>query len=366
MEVKERYLSGMMGGAVMWTAVIVRAIPFVGVFALCTLLSGCSVKGICGPLSPQGDPACKELSSGLKGGALPQQQAYVAASFECYKDGQPAGRQCEVHVSANSCQAGVETIRGYDNQRPDVCEVCPGDNQRWPNEYHAGPPKFIQGGTCEGYGYGGNQTSRAPPTQFNLQQSRVASLMGQSGYKLRLVAAEIPPPKESHTGPEECERECATHGTFCLRLDIPSTDAISRKVTKASGMLSDSTRRKISDQEFMDLFDQPRDPCKRGDTILGGAKISNSGDACDLTTDVQALSKSVQVVVHLPATIAGSRVIRPDFMVLTFADEGTAPHIEIKNKTFDDDYGGTVQRVSTSTKRAVISTSNGCIELKSN
>jgi hypothetical protein len=350
----------------MLTAVVVRTIAVVGVLAFCTLVSACSVKGICGPLSPPDDPECKELSKNSQGGALPQQQAYVAASFECYKDGQPEGRQCEIHVTANSCEAGVERIRAYDNQRPDVCEICPGSNQHWPNGYHAGPPKFIQGGACEGYGYGGNQSSRVSPTQFNVQQSLIASLMGQNGYKLRLVAAEIPPAKDSHTGPEECERECATHGTFCLRLDIPSTDAISQKVTKASGMLSDGTRQRIGDQEFMDLFDQSTDPCKRGDTILNGATVSNSGDKCDLTTDVQAVSKPVQVVVHLPGTIAGSRVVRPDFMVLTFADEGTAPHIEIKNKTFDDDYGGAVQRVSTSSKRAVISTANGCIELKTN
>jgi hypothetical protein len=116
----------------------------------------------------------------------------------------------------------------------------------------------------------------------------------------------------------------------------------------------------------MNLFAQPTDPCNRGDTVMGSATISNSGDACDLTTEVQAVSKPVQVVIHLPGTIAGSRVVQSNFMVLTFPDEGAAPHIAIKNKTFDDDYGGSVQRVSTTSKRAVISTSNGCIELRTN
>jgi hypothetical protein len=170
--------------------------------------------------------------------------------------------------------------------------------------------------------------------------------------------------RSQHQDPAQCDSECANNGPFCLKVNLDNQGAMISKVEKARKLIMDSTPGHIKKSQFMQIFDLNTDPCRRKDTILSTNEISNEGQSCFLNSSIYDGNGTFGFVVHLPTTIQGTRSVASENVTLTFDDPVKSPSLTIGDFDLNRDFGGSVQRVTANGESGVISTSRGCIAIR--
>jgi hypothetical protein len=213
----------------------------------------------------------------------------------------------------------------------------------------------------------GNQCDSPPPkSEIDKVDSvwKLTAVHRSMQSRFWLMAGTQPGQSKPPDDPTECEEQCNSGRTFCLRVGVDVASNLVDKVGNTREMLEDKTRSRITRAELANVYGQDDKECPRGDTILGSANFSNTGKSeCMIQTDVSTQAASMPIKISIPTVLSGSRRTAPGDLVLTFPNTKHAPRLTLGDSAYDRDYGGSVSRVHASKDRAIISTSNGCIAL---
>ncbi len=161
--------------------------------------------------------------------------------------------------------------------------------------------------------------------------------------------------------PTECEEQCSKKGPFCLIATLNDTHGLIQKVDRTRTLLSNHVDL-IKKTDFMQIFGQGTDECKRSDTTISSEVLTNSGEGCWLTSSISE-KQSASFRIYLPNSVTATRSFESQALVFTFPTGSEAPDVQIGNLQLDAQFGGRVLRVSAGDKGGVISTGRGCIAI---
>lgn len=199
----------------------------------------------------------------------------------------------------------------------------------------------------------------APPTMPLDPGSRLANRI-----KLRAVSAAIrvqrllnPP----DSGELVCRQECDEQSPFCLALASDSTFRVEH--FEAAANLLRPPQARVPMVDMLRIFDIPADPCNRTDTVIADGVLTNVGEECTLSADLE-VDRSISASVQIPEVLRGSVTGADDTRMVVFPETTEAPFLFLTDVRLQDDWGGSIRRLEVTNGRAIVSTENGCISLR--
>jgi hypothetical protein len=108
------------------------------------------------------------------------------------------------------------------------------------------------------------------------------------------------------------------------------------------------------------------DPCNRGDTIIGGGRVTNSGErACRISVSVSALGGVVNIKLgfDIPSALKASISRENDSIIVDFfaSDSANVAEFWIDNTDLNRDWGGKIRSVIYGPSKTIVDTENGCL-----
>ncbi|MET0273628.1 MAG: hypothetical protein ABW360_11615 [Phenylobacterium sp.] len=316
--------------------------------------------GFCGCADRAPPPAPHPPSSG--GGPLVancmcnlgegKYSAWFTGSFVDYKS--LPGKT--VTISATSCS---------------VLNYCPrrvtGNGETFDTAYGAYRLKI--GATGESVFFGENTfwATGALVEQDHSEEMRAARAVARaSGSLVQLAAAgDLKALKiQLSTSPLDCRRECAEGGS-CTELQ--PGQQLAQSLGGLRTVVGGKTSGEISQSTLLSLFGQTGDPCRRGDTVIAGGRMSNPGSGCVLRTPINVGANAVQLRIDVPPLLAGGWRSRADGVDIAFDNPTAAPTLSFEGanaqavESLNALFGGRMTTAGVDGQSARLGTVKGCV-----
>ncbi len=118
----------------------------------------------------------------------------------------------------------------------------------------------------------------------------------------------------------------------------------------------------VSMDRLHSLFHVTDDQCKRTESSILNGKLSNRGELCVISSEIQgARVNSIGVDVLIPKTL-GANVHTGELIEFHFVDPKQAPKVVIENEHLQHAWGGRVIKLFFGRMKSILHTENGCIE----
>jgi hypothetical protein len=190
------------------------------------------------------------------------------------------------------------------------------------------------------------------------------------GARAALTTVVLWYPGASFADPVDCQIECEKESALCL--NIPSLVA-GKDIPWAFHHLNRYLRAKfpntiIVPNMLLGFFGMTpaEDPCNRGETIVEGGLVRNSGkDACRISVSVPVLAGANNLTIgfDVPTELRGNISKDGDTFKIDFSNVPliSTPQFWIGNDLLNGDWGGKIIWIMFGPSRSIVSTENGCL-----
>jgi hypothetical protein len=164
--------------------------------------------------------------------------------------------------------------------------------------------------------------------------------------------------------PQSCEQLCDADSTECLHVLYNQT-AMKEATRGLASLYSELQKRQpitITRASLNALFGLSSDPCERSSTSIKGGKLSNVGKPCQLELIPRSHDGSSEPVrILIPHTISARFEQKGSVIEIQPLSGSGGITVKFPDVLFDDEWGGTVQKLSTNAERIVVTTQRSCV-----
>jgi hypothetical protein len=165
------------------------------------------------------------------------------------------------------------------------------------------------------------------------------------------------------TKPIDCRAECNLQNPSPLCEVAPYPANTQQPLVQLESRLQ-KPRVSISSMELLKMFGQEKDDCQRGVTSIADGRLSNSGNACDVSTKLQQLN--VDAIIKVPPKVTGLITESGQAIHIEFPEPSQAARLELSDTGLNSRFGGYIKSIDADSVAIRFGMPRACIAIAAN